>query len=444
MKHNNDKLSELLGIAKRCGADFADGVLIATTDLQMTQRMGNPEGIERSESAGLGLRVFVNNSQASVSSTDMSNEAMEEMAQRAVAMAKLAPTDLDSTIAPADFFPKIIPDLDLLDVVEPTPSWLLEQCKIAEDSARSVLGITNSEGADAGYSKSIFSLATSNGFAGSYASSCFSLSVSVLAGEVTHMERDYDFSAARKRVDLREAQEIGLSAANRAIKRLNPRKVATCQVPVVFDPRVSKSLVSILAGSISGNAIARGASFLKNAMGHDIFASEVSIFDDPHLQRGFASKPFDMEGVENNKRALVTGGVLQTWLLDIRTANKLGLKTTGHAMRGISSPPAPAPTNVYMEAGKFSPQELMADIKNGLYLTETFGMGINTITGDYSQGAAGFWIENGQIAYPVSEITIAGNLKDMFKNLTPANNLVFRYAINAPTVRVENMTVAGV
>lgn len=440
----NDKLSELLALAKSYGAEAADGVIVATTDLNMSQRLGKPEGVERSESAGLGLRVFVGASQASVSSTDMSLETMKEMAQRAVAMAKLAPPDADSQLATSELFPKTIPNLDLLDEVEPTPSWLLEQCKIAEDVARSVAGITNSEGADAGYSRSQVSLATSNGFAGSYESSYFSLSVSVLAGEGTSMERDYDFTASRHRSDLRGAKEIGLSAATNAIKRLNPRKVATCQVPVVFDPRVSKSLVGILAGSISGSAIARGASFLKDSLNSQVFASGISIIDDPHLLRGFASKPFDMEGVANKKTEIVAGGVLKTWLLDIRTANKLGQKTTGHASRGISSPPSPSATNIYMEGGKISPAELISDIKSGLYLTETFGMGINTITGDYSQGAAGFWIENGQIAYPVSEITIAGNLRDMFNCLTPANDLSFRYATNAPTIRVENMTVAGV
>ncbi len=443
MTSQNDKLLKLLELAKSQGAQAADGVLVENTDINISQRMGKPEAIERSENSSVGLRVFVGGSQASVSSSDMGAEALNEMVERAVAMARLAPPDTDIQLATADIFPKIIPELDLLDEAEPTPTWLLEQCKIAEDTARSVKGITNSEGADAGYSRSRVCLATSNGFVAGYDSSFFSVSASVLAGEGTSMERDYDFSSARHMADLRDAEEIGLSAANRAIKRLNPRKVSSCSVPVVFDPRVSKSLLSILTGSISGSSIARGASFLKDEMGKAVFASGISIIDDPHILRGFASKPFDMEGVANKKTALVMDGVLQTWLLDIRTANKLGLKTTGHASRGISSPPSPSSSNSYMEAGKLSPKELMSDIKSGLYLTETFGMGINTVTGDYSQGAAGFWIENGEIAYPVSEITIAGNLRDMFKNLHPANDLSFRYSTNAPTIRVENMTVAG-
>ncbi len=453
MNLNSNIIIQLLEIAKSCGAASADTILFENTNLSISQRMGKPEGIERSESSAIGLRVFVtkNNGeigQANVSSTDFSKNALLELSERAVAMAKLAPADSDSTLASTLFYPKTIPELDLLDKIEPTPIWLLEQCAEAEDSARSVAGITNSEGADASYSRSRVSLAISgnNGenFSGSYEGSYFSTSVSVLAGEGTAMERDYDFTSARHRSDLKSSKEIGLSAANRAIARLNPRKVSSCQTPVVFDPRVSKSLVSILTSSISGNSIARGASFLKESLNKQIFADNISIIDNPHMLRGFASKPFDMEGVANKKMALIESGILQTWLLDIRTANKLKLQTTGHASRGISSPPSPSATNVYMEAGKLSPKELMADIKSGLYLTETFGMGINTVTGDYSQGAAGFWIENGEIAYPASEITIAGNLKDMFLMATPANDLTFRYSTNAPTVRVENMTVAGV
>ncbi len=453
MSDNTTTLLELLETAENCGAESADAVMFESTNISISQRMGNPEGIERSENSAIGLRVFVRQGngdvgQATVSSTDTSKAALLEMTERAVAMGRLAPADSDSVLAPSGLYPKSIPNLDLLDGDEPSPQWLLEQCAIAEDSARSVEGITNSEGADAGYSRSRVSLAVSGkngiGFSGSYEGSHFSTSVSVLAGVGTKMERDYDFSSARHRADLKSPQEIGLSAAKRAIARLNPHKVNTCHVPVVFDPRVSKSLVSILTSAISGSSIARGSSFLKDSMDSQIFADNISIIDNPHLLRGFASKPFDMEGVANKKMALVENGILKTWLLDIRTANKLKLQTTGHASRGLASPPSPSSTNTYMQNGALSPKELMADIKSGLYLTETFGMGINIITGDYSQGAAGFWIENGEITYPVSEITIAGNLKDMFKNAFPANDLTFRYSTNAPTVRVENMTVAGV
>ncbi len=453
MSLDSNLLSELLKNAKSYGANGADAVMFETTNISISQRMGKPEGIERSENSAVGLRVFVRKSsgetgQTNVSSTDFEKTSLNELAERAVAMAKIAPADADSTLAPAALYSKNIRNLDLLDPVEPAANWLLEQCALAEDSALSVEGITNSEGADASYSRSRMSLAISgeNGaeFAGSYEGSYFSVSVSVLAGNGVGMERDYDFTNSRHRNELGSAKDVGISAANRAIKRLSPRKVSSCQVPVVFDPRVSKSLLSILSGSISGAAIARKASFLKESLNSQVFAKGIKIIDDPHLLRGLSSKPFDMEGVANKKMALVEDGILQSWLLDIRTANKLKMQTTGHAARGISSPPSPSSTNLYMEAGKLSPQELISDIKSGLYLTETFGMGVNTITGDYSQGAAGFWIENGVIAYPVSEITIAGNLKDMFLGLTPANNLTFRYSTNAPTLRVENMTVAGV
>lgn len=449
MKHDKNTLCELIDVAKKIGADGADAVFFETTSLSLSRRLGTPEGIERSENSAIGLRVFVRQKngeigQANISTTDISTNSLKELAERAVSMAKLAPPDNDSTLAPSELFPKNIPELDLLDKDEPTPTWLLEQCAAAEDSARAIEGITNSEGADASYSRSKVYLATSNGFLQSYDSSYFSISVSVLAGSGTSMERDYDFTSSHHRSELKSPEDVGKEAARRALGRLNPRKASSCQVPVIFDPRVSKSLLSILTGSISGNAIARGASFLKDSLNSKIFASGISIIDDPHIKRGMASKPFDMEGVANRKTSLVNDGILQTWLLDMRTANKLKMQTTGHASRGISAPPSPASTNVYMEAGTLTPKELMADIKSGLYLTETFGMGINTITGDYSQGAAGFWIENGEIAYPVSEITIASNLRDMFTNLTPANDLTFRYSHNAPTVRVEKMTVAGV
>ena len=446
-KASLDTLDWLLKQTRACGADAADAVMFDTVSVNATQRFGKPEGIERAESSAIGLRAFYGQQQAMVSTTDTGREALTELAQRAAAMAKAAAADPFAALAPVSLRARKIPELELCDEAEPESSWLVEQCNIAEQAALAVKGITNSEGADAGYSRSQIYLAIDNGveapFAQSYASSHFSLSVSVLAGEGTNMERDYDYSSSRFRSGLQDAASIGRSASERTLKRLNPRKVTTCQVPVVFDPRVSRGLLSTFAGSISGSAISRGASFLKEAMGQEIFGKNVHIIDNPHIVRGLGSRPFDGEGVANQRLALVEGGVLKSWLLDMRSAAKLGLTTTGHASRGLASPPSPSSSNLYMEKGTLSPTELMGDIKNGLYLTETFGMGVNTITGDYSQGAAGFWIENGQIAYPVSEITIAGNLRDMFRNLTPANDLVFRYATNAPTLRIDTMTVAG-
>jgi PmbA protein len=265
----------------------------------------------------------------------------------------------------------------------------------------------------------------------------------VLAGNGTGMERDYEFTSAVFSDDLDDPAEVGRQAGERAVNRLNPRKVGTQKVPIVYDPRVSNGLLRHLAGAINGSAIARGTSFLKDRMAKQILPSDLSVIDDPHRKRGMASKPFDAEGIANEKLALVENGVLRSWVLDLRSARQLGLETTGRASRGTSGPPSPSTTNLYLPAGKISPAALIADIKAGLYVNELMGFGINGVTGDYSRGAAGFWIENGEIAYPVSEITIAGNLKDMFMNMVAADDLVFRYGVNAPTVRIEGMTIAG-
>jgi len=358
-------------------------------------------------------------------------------------MAKLAPEDPYSTLAPEALLARDIADLDLYDAREPEAKWLQEQCAIAEDTALSTPGITNSEGADGSTGSVHFTLATSNGFAKSYRSSNSSLSVSVLAGAGTQMERDDDFTSARFVSDLAGAETIGRNAATRALARLNPRKVATQQVSVIYDPRVSKSLLGAFSGAINGSAIARGTSFLKDSMGKQLFASTVNIIDDPRRKRGLSSRPFDGEGVGCDKLLLVEKGMLKHWLLDMRSANRLKLTTTGRASRSLSSAPSPSSTNLYIEAGTMTPQELMRDITSGFYVTEAFGMGVNLVTGDYSQGASGFWIENGEKAYPVSEVTVAGKLQEMFKNITPANDLEFRYGTNAPTLRIEGMTVAG-
>jgi PmbA protein len=443
-----DTLSSLLSKARAYGADSADALLVETVEVSVAERLGKPEGLERSENQAVGLRAFVGQKQAIVSATDLAESSLDQLAVRAVAMAKAAPPDPDASLAPPQLLAKTFPELDLLDPVEPETSWLERQCKIAEDAALSVAGITNSEGAHAHYSRSRVSLAIAGSggviFEHSYPTSHFSLSVSVLAGSGTGMERDYEFSSAHHRADLWTPEKIGKEAARRTLARLNPCKARSAKVPVVFDPRVAKNLIAILATAISGAAIARGSSFLKDAMHEPIFPAGVTVIDDPHIKRGQGSKPFDGEGVRNGKRAVVENGTLKSWLLDIRTAAKLGLTTTGHASRGLASSPSPSPTNFYMQPGSLSPQELIKDIKSGFYVTETFGMGVNTTTGDYSQGASGLWIENGEIAYPVSEVTIAGSLRDMFAHATPASDLAFRYSINAPTIRIDSMTVAGV
>ena len=351
---------------------------------------------------------------------------------------------LHDGLADADELAKGEPlDLELCDSKEPSAEELIDLARTCEEAALNVDGVTNSEGADASWSRSDVTLAASNGFSGRYAISRHGIGVAVLAGEGTAMERDYEFTSAVFAADMKGAAEIGRIAGERTVRRLNPRKVPTSKVPVVYDPRVSAGLVGHLASAINGAAIARGTSFLKDEMSKMIFSSDITIVDDPHRRRGLRSKPFDAEGLSNTAMKFVDAGKLMSWVLDLRSARQLGLSSTGRASRGSSSPPSPTTTNLYLEAGKVSPQELMANIKDGFYVTELMGFGINNITGDYSRGAAGFWIENGEITYPVSEMTIASNLTEMFLNMTPANDLVFRFGTDAPTVRVEGMTVAG-
>jgi PmbA protein len=436
-------LGSLLDAAKKAGADAADALFVESLSSGVSYRLGKLEDVERAESADLGLRVFVGRRVAFVSSTDFSPDALAALPGRALAMARLAPEDKFAGLAPAERLAREIPALDLEDAGEPGPETLIERARAIEGAAMAVPGVTNSEGGGASFSRSAVALATSEGFYGRYAGTSHSIGVAVLAGEDTGMERDHDFATARHTADLESAAEVGRRAGMRTVGRLNPRKVKSQSVPVVFDPREASSLLGHLAGAISGAAIARGVSFLKDRMGQKIFAPGITVTDDPHRRRGLRSKPFDGEGVANRRRALIDNGVLTTWLLDCASARQLGLETTGHAARGTGGPPSPSATNLYLEAGTLSPQALMADIAQGFYVTELMGMGVNGVTGDYSRGAAGFWIENGQIAYPVSEVTIAGNLKDMFAHLAPANDLVFRQGTNAPTVRIEGMTLAG-
>jgi PmbA protein len=436
-------LAALLDAAKKAGADAADALLVENVSASVSYRLGNLEDVERSESADLGLRVFVGQKVAFVSSTDFSADALAALPGRALAMARLAPEDKFAGLAPADLLARTIPALDLEDPNEPAAETLVAWARDAEAAGLAVPGVTNSEGGGASFSRSAIALATSSGFFGGYAGTSHSIGVAVLAGEGTGMERDYDHASARHAADLRAAADIGRHAGEKAVRRLNPRKVKSQSVPVVFHADEAAGLLGHFSSAISGSSIARGVSFLKDRMGEAVFAPGISIIDDPHRPRGQRSKPFDGEGVANKRRALIDKGCLTTWLMDCASARQLGLTSTGHAARGTGGPPAPSATNLYMEAGTLSLAELIADIKQGFYVTELMGMGVNGVTGDYSRGAAGFWIENGQIAYPVSEVTIAGNLKDMFTHLTPASDLEFRHGINAPTCRIEGMTIAG-
>ncbi|WP_193367295.1 TldD/PmbA family protein [Pelagibius marinus] len=436
-------LSDLVAKAKKAGADAADAVHFCSTGLSHAQRLGAPERLEREESQDVGLRVMLGKRQAIVSSTDTAPDSLDELVERALAMAKVVPEDPYCGLAEAGELATTVPDLDILDAEEPAPEVLIERARACEEAARAVTGITNSEGAEASWSRIDIALVTSNGFARGYARSGHSVGVSVIAGEGLGMESDYDFASAVYGGELDDPAAVGRRAGERAVKRLNAKKPPTRRLPIIYDPRVSNSMLRHLAGAVSGPAIARGTSFLKDRLDSQVFAEGITIVDDPHRPHGLASKPFDGEGLANRRLNLIDGGRLTTWIMDLSSARQLGLKSTGHAARGASSPPSPSTSNLYMEPGSLSPAELMADIEDGFYVTGLMGMGINGVTGDYSRGASGFRIEKGELTTPISEATVAGNLKDMFLNITPADDLVFKYSANAPTLRIDGMMLAG-
>ncbi|MBC7432285.1 MAG: TldD/PmbA family protein [Rubritepida sp.] len=436
-----DRLTALLAAARAAGADAADALLTESASLSVTRRLGRLEQLERAEGTDIGLRVFVQGSQAIISSSDPDPAGFARLAEQAVAMARVVPADPFSGLLE----PRPVPvdDLDLLDAAEPDAEALIARAATAEEAALAIPGVTNSEGAEAGWQRLRVALVTSAGFAGEWARSGHSISATALAGQGTGMERDYDYSSAVHLADLEDAFLIGRRAGEQAVARLNPRRAATARIPVVFAPRVSGSLLGHLSSAINGAAVARGTSFLKDSMGQRVLAAGLRVTDDPTRRRGLRSRAFDGEGTPCRRLTLVEDGILHSWILDGRSARQLGLASTGHASRGTSSPPSPSATNLWLDAGSATPAALMADIVEGLYVTELIGMGVNSITGDYSRGAAGFMIRHGALAEAVSEITIAGKLQEMFLHMTPANDLAFRRGTGAPTIRVEGMTLAG-
>ncbi|MBO6559733.1 MAG: TldD/PmbA family protein [Nisaea sp.] len=436
-------LDSLIGKARKAGADAVDAVHLTGRSLSVSQRLGKPEAIERSEGNDIGLRVLVGKRQASVSGSDTSPEALDELVERAVAMAKVAPEDPYAGIADAGQISTSHPKIEMFDPYEPTAEDLTDLAAKAEEAGLAVKGITNSEGGDAGWSTTEVAVAASNGFSGQYRRSSFSVSAVMLAGEGQGMERDYDYTAKVFFADLEDAAEIGRRAGERTVKRLNPKRPKSQRVPVIFDPRTSRSLLGHLSAAINGASIARGTSFLKNKMGEQIFANDIRIADDPLRNRGFRSRPFDAEGLASEKLMVVEDGRLSTWFLDLSTARQLGLESNGRASRGAGGPPSPSATNLYLEPGDTSPEELIRSVGTGLYVTDMMGSSVSIVTGDYSRGAGGFWVENGELAYPVSEITVAGHLNDIFRNLKPASDLTFKYGTDAPTILVEGLTLAG-
>jgi PmbA protein len=440
---NLDSLAALLDAAKRAGADHADAVLIEGDSVGVTRRLGRIEHLERTEGKDIGLRVFVGRAAAIVSSSAVDPAGFAALATRAVAMARVVPEDAFAGLAETWKPPADATALDLADAGEPDIQTLIARAAAAEDAALSVQGITNSDGGDASYSRTRIALATSAGFTGATTRSAHSISVTAMAGLGTDMQRDYDYSSATHADDLDDPAALGRNAAARALARLNPTRPRTGQMPVVFDPRVAGGLLGHLLGAINGASIARGTSFLKDRMGAQIFAPGIEIIDDPHRIRGPRSRTFDGEGVPTTAHTLVQDGRLTTWLLDSRSARQLGLASTGHAARGTGGPPSPSATNVYLRAGTLTPADLIADIAEGIYVDELMGPGVNLLTGDYSRGVAGRMIRHGQLAEPVAEVTIAGTLQQMFAHMVPANDLRFKRGVDAPTVRVGRMTVAG-
>lgn len=438
------KVADIVTAARKAGADAADAIYVGDASTQVQVRLGALEDVQRSEGEEIGLRAFVGRRSASVSSSDLSADAVGRLVERVVTMAREAPEDPWSGLAPEG---RLLKDdaaaVDGDDGIDPSPQQLRDRASEAEDAARAVQGVTNSEGAGASAGRSVIALATSHGFARGYSTSGYGNSASVIAGQGGGMQRDYAYHSTRHWSDLEAAREIGRRAGERAVARLNPGKLPSGQMPVLFDPRVGSSLLSHLIGAITGASVARRTSFLLERLGERIFAAGITVRDDPLRPRGLRSRPFDGEGLPTRAINIIEDGVLTTWLMESASARQLGLDPTGHASRGTSGAPSAGATNLFMQPGTATPERLMKDIKLGLYVTELIGQGVNGVTGDYSRGASGFVIRDGALAEPVSEITIASNLKDMFLNLTPANDLEFRRAIDVPTLRVEGMMVAG-
>ncbi len=438
------RVTDLVESAKKAGADSADALYSGGVSTQVQVRLRELEDVERSEGEEIGLRYFIGKRSASVSSSDLSEDTLAVLVERAAAMAREAPEDAYAGLAPEDrLFKGEMPKLDIDDGGEGDPQALRDRALAAEDASRAVKGITNSEGGGASASRSIMALATSHGFCAGYSGTSYGCSASVLAGTGSAMQRDFAYRTVRHLDDLEPPEDIGKRAGERTVARLNPVRVPSGTMPVVFDPRAGNSLLGHLIGAITGSAITRGTSFLRDCLGERIFAEGVMVRDDPHRARGLRSQPFDGEGLPVSEASIIDNGVLTIWLLDSASARQLGLEPTGHAKRGSGGSPGAGTSNLYLGAGSISRHELIADIERGVLVNELIGQGVHPVPGDYSRGASGFLIEKGEIGPPVAEITIAGNLKDMFRALTPANDLRFIRGINTPSLRVEGMTVAG-
>lgn len=436
-----DRAAQLVEAAGKAGADRSDAVVARGRSTSVSVRLGKVEGTEASESDSFSLRVFVGGKVASVSANAGTDAA--QLAERAVAMARVSPEDPFATLADPKDLAADYADLELFDPTEVPAETLTDTALETEAAARAVDGVTNSGGAGASAGMGGLVLVTSEGFSGAYMGTRFGRSVSVIAGEGTGMERDYEFDSRLYYADLDTPQSIGKSAGERAVRRLNPRQMETgSDMTVVLDPRVSRGFVGHLAAAINGAAVARKTSFLRDMMGKQVMRRGITITDDPQIVRGPASRPFDGEGVRGRRLNMVEDGILQTWFLSTGTARELGLHTNGRGVRSGSNV-NPSSTNLALEPGDKSAEELVRDVGSGFYVTEVIGQGVNMITGEYSRGASGYCIEDGVLTYPVSEVTIASNLKDMFLNTTPASDIDRKFGTASPTLAVEGMTLAG-
>ncbi|MDA0962099.1 MAG: TldD/PmbA family protein [Proteobacteria bacterium] len=442
----DDLCAALLQTARAAGAESADAMAVRSASVAVDVRLGRLEQAERAESIDLGLRVLIGGRQACVSTSDTRPATLAILAERAVAMAREAPEDPYAGLAdPGDLSSRRDADgLELADAApEPAPEALLDDARAAEAAALAVAGVSQVQSASASYGASDIWLAATNGFAGGYRRTDRSVSCVAIAGTGTGMERDYDGDSRTFQSDLRDAGEIGRRAGDRAVERLHPRRPKTGTYPVLFDERIASSLIGHLTAAINGSAIARGSSWLRDALGQPVLPEGLSLIEDPHRPRIGGSRPFDAEGLPTRRRAVVENGVLTGWTLDLATGRKLGMASTGNAARGTSAPPSPSAWNLELTQGTASHDDLIRDMGTGLLVTSMIGSTINPNTGDYSRGATGFWVENGQIAYPVNECTIAGNLRDMLLRLIPANDARPWLSRVVPSLLVEGMTLAG-
>jgi len=442
-----DQLTDdLLRAAKKAGAHSADAMAVQGTSISIDVREGKLEQAERSEGIDIGLRVLVGQRQANVSASDTRQETLAEMAERAVAMAREAPEDPHIGLADPALLATgwDIAALELADPApEPEPIHLQKDAQRAEAAALDVTGIQQVQSSTAAYGARQIHLSATNGFSGGYNRTDRAISCVAIGGEGASMERDYDGDSRLFQADLRSPEDIGKTAAERALARLGATKPPTGSYPVVFDERISSSLIGHLLSAINGVAISRGASWLRDALGQPVLPEHLSLVEDPHRVRTSGSRPFDAEGLATQKRSIVENGVLTGWTLDLTTASKLGLRSTANAARGISSAPSPSNWNVALTQGHVTGEDLIRDAGTGLLVTSMIGATINPNTGDYSRGASGYWIENGQLSHPVNECTVAGNLRDMLLHLHPANDARTHLSRVVPSLLVEEMTLAG-